>query len=66
MPAVSKAQSRFFYAMKSDQDEAKEKGISKQTVSDFTTGGTSGLPERVEDRHPAVISRHRTRHGSKK
>lgn len=62
MPAVSKAQKRFFGAMLGNPKERAKRGISKETAEDFARGHDTGLPERVEDRHPAVVARHRDRH----
>lgn len=49
MPAVSKAQFRFFKAMAANPTEARAKGISRKVASEFSQapGGTlKGLPEK--------------------
>lgn len=42
MPAVSKQQAKFFYAMENNPDEAKKKGVSQKLAHEFTDGMTKG------------------------
>jgi hypothetical protein len=37
VPSRSKAQFRFFQAMKNDPEQAKEMGLSKETIKDYTS-----------------------------
>ena len=37
MPAKSKAQFRFFKAMENDPAQAKEHGLTKKTIKDYTS-----------------------------
>lgn len=46
MPAVSKAQHRFFEMLKHNPSMRKQKGISAKTAEDFTKNSPKGLPER--------------------
>lgn len=40
MPAKSKQQAKFFYAMENNPEEAKKKGISPSVAHEFTDGMT--------------------------
>lgn len=62
MPSVSKAQKRFFGYLEGNPQERERRGLSKETVDEFASGSSARLPERVGERHPAIISRRRSRH----
>jgi hypothetical protein len=47
MPAVSKAQRRFFGMIDHDPEKRKDLGISKQAAHDFAATKEKDLPERV-------------------
>ncbi len=47
MPSVSASQQRFFGRLLSHPEEAKNRGLSRETVREFAATPTKGLPYRI-------------------
>jgi hypothetical protein len=48
MPAVSKAQRRYFGMLDHDPAKREAAGVSKKTAHDFAVGSEKGLPQHVK------------------
>ncbi len=50
MPAKSKQQAKFFYAMENNPEEAKKKGISQDIAHEFTDGMTKSRFKKLKEK----------------